>query len=66
MKNIISDKHQEILNIVQEKLSSFISVLLINGVDVVNQDLTTDYTRFLLKQTEKQMNDTPSDGKFSI
>lgn len=63
--NFISDKFQDILDTINEKVSYLRSSLRETGDFFPNQEmssLNTDFTRFLLKQKEKQMTDSTDNG----
>ena len=63
--NFISDKFQDILDTINEKVSYLRSSLRETGDVFPNQEmssLNTDFTRFLLKQKEKQMTDSTDNG----
>jgi hypothetical protein len=65
LSNFISDKFQDILDTINEKVSYLQSSLRETGDVFPNQEmssLNTDFTRFLLKQKEKQMTDSTDNG----
>ena len=65
LSNFISDKFQDILDTINEKVSYLQSSLRETGDVFPNQEmssLNTDITRFLLKQKEKQMTDSTDNG----
>lgn len=58
-------KFENIVSAIDEKICYLLSSLKTAGDDLQNQDsssLNTDYTRFLLKQKEKQMTDSKDTG----